>query len=96
MLKGVRYSCMASQGEPTVFVECPHCGGGVVVAIRELNCRIFRHGICTNTFRQMNPHASQQECLRLIETNAVIGCAKPFRIDGDSISTYVAVACEYI
>jgi DNA-directed RNA polymerase subunit RPC12/RpoP len=75
--------------------SCPHCQGVILVHHRELNCRIFRHGIDRVTMQQMNPHAPKEECDRLAESNQIMGCGKPFQVvekDGE-LSTII---CDYI
>jgi hypothetical protein len=72
-------------------VACPHCG--ILVEILELNCRIFRCGIYKQTYLQINPHMSKDECEALVLNDSIYGCGKPFRIpDGEVI----AVVCDYI
>jgi len=56
-----------------------------------LNCKIFRHAIFKNGGIQLNPHASKEECDKVIKDNLVYGCAKPFEIINEK-----AVKCEYI
>lgn len=73
--------------------ECPHCAGLVEVAQNEMNCRIFRHAVLKSNGTQINPHASKEECERIIDS--IRGCGKPFRIsvvDGKM----VAEKCDYI
>lgn len=71
-------------------VICPHCGGAVEVV--EVNCRIFRHGVFRETFQQIPPHASKEECDAWVAENLVIGCAKPFRLKDDGTPEI----CDYI
>lgn len=73
---------------------CPHCQGTILVYQHELNCRIFRHGVYYATMQPMNPHASKEECDRLVQSNEIMGCGKPFEVvecDG----FLVAIACDY-
>lgn len=79
-----------------VFVECPHCGGGVLVALAELNCRIFRHAVFKTTGQPIPPHASEVACKTLIARGLVEGCAKPFKIVEDAPAQHRAEACPYI
>jgi len=84
-----------------LILECPHCGGTIVVHPSELHCRIFRHGVLRATGEPIHPHASREECERLVATGAILGCGGPFRIEricdaqraGD---VERAVVCEYI
>ena len=60
-----------------MIVVCPHCMH--YVWIEEINCSIFRHAVYKNG-EPINPHASEEECNRLIREDLVYGCAKPFRL----------------
>ena len=62
------------------FFNCPHCFSEIIVQQNELNCRIFRHAVMKNTYRQVNPHLSKIECDKLLTEDKVIGCCKPFEI----------------
>lgn len=74
----------------TIFVvTCPHCSD--IVAIAELNCRIFRHGILKANFQQIDPHASEALCAFYVANNLIYGCGKPFTIIDN-----LAVACDYV
>ena len=72
-------------------VICPHCGGMVVVAAKDINCKIFRHGVIKATGQPMDPHTPKKECARLIREGLIYGCAGPFKFDG--VTTQV---CDYI
>ncbi len=69
-------------------INCPHCNGEIIII--ELNCKIFRHA-CFKDGKQLNPHASKEECDRVINEGLVYGCAKPFQIINGK-----AVKCDYI
>lgn len=75
-----------------IFVTCPHCDCGVLIPIKETNCRIFRHGVFKITNVQINPHLPKIECDRLANENLIIGCGKPFRLTENNI----AIICDYI
>jgi len=64
-----------------IIDECPHCKMEIIIYRNEMNCRIFRHGVLKINGEQMNPHASKEECEKLINENRIYGCGKPFRID---------------
>ena len=67
------------------FLPCPSCG--VLIAILEVNCAIFRCGIVRATGEQIPPHASKEE----IEKLEIWGCGKPMRlVDGK------LVICPYV
>jgi hypothetical protein len=71
---------------------CPHCTGCIIVHHAELNCRIFRHGVYRHSHQPIPPHASKEECERLVAENVIEGCGKPFRVT----DTMEAVPCDYI
>ena len=77
-----------------IRVVCPHCDADIEILPNELNCRIFRHGVLKSG-AQMNPHASKDECDKLVEDGAIYGCGRPFRVvrQGD---TEIAEPCDYI
>jgi|LakMenEpi03Aug12_release.lakeMendotaPanAssembly.Ray.scaffolds.fasta_scaffold2030469_1 hypothetical protein len=74
--------------------KCPNCFDEIIVKVNELNCRIFRHAIYKNTFKQVEPHLPKLECDFLTENNLVYGCCKPFEIIIDKNVLY-AIKCEY-
>lgn len=82
--------------------SCPHCKGCIEVHRNEVNCHIFRHGYTYHLENgtivldsQINPHASKEECDRLISENKIIGCGKPFRLTRKE-DNYMVEICEYI
>ena len=68
-----------------MLVTCPWCKD--IIWIEELNCRIFRHGIIKNTFTQMNPHSTEDECIKLVSNNLIFGCGGPFMVSPDGYCT---------
>jgi len=76
------------------IITCPHCN--FYLSITELNCGIFRHGIYKKTNEQINPHLSKELCDKLIETNQIFGCSKPFQIIVKDDGTWIFQKCEYI
>ena len=81
--------------EDFYFFNCPQCNLEIIVNIHELNCKIFRHGIYKNNYTQVNPHLSYEECEKLINTDNIIGCCKPFQIITINNKLY-AIKCDYI
>ena len=77
-------------------VACPHCQGAIIIYQNELNCRIFRHGAYTITMEPIHPHLNKEECDRLVLENRIVGCGKPFRVEGNSNENIVAIICDYI
>jgi hypothetical protein len=75
------------------IIECPHCKAFII--IKELNCKIFRHGIYKNNYEQVNPHAPKDVCDELVNNELVYGCCKPFQIIEEN-GKYNAVICDYI
>jgi len=78
-----------------IYVNCPTCNLLIQINKKELNCRIFRHGIHTKTLQQLNPHASKEECDFCVKNNLIIGCGKPFIVVEEN-EEYVAKLCDYI
>ena len=60
-----------------LVIECPHCHDSIIIYKNEINCRIFRHAVFKNG-EQVNPHASKEECERLVD---IYGCGKPFQLN---------------
>ncbi len=69
-------------------ISCPHCNGEIIII--ELNCKIFRHAVFKDG-KQLNSHASKEECDKVVREGLVYGCAKPFQIINGK-----AVKCDYI
>lgn len=81
------------------FFYCPHCLGGVQVQTDQVACRIFRHGAYRLPDNPpIGPHTSKEECDRLVETNAITGCAKPFLFvfDPTGGTKHYVEKCGYI
>ena len=74
---------------------CPHCLEDIVVIKKELNCRIFRHGILKATYQQIDPHAPFEVCDRLAKNDLIYGCGKPFEVINQTKDILVAVKCDY-
>ena len=77
------------------FFNYPHCFSEIIVQKNELNCRIFRHAVMKDTYKQVAPHLSKILCDKLIEQDKVIGCCKPFEIIKNTKNEYIVVTCEY-
>ena len=76
------------------IITCPHCQEKVL--IEQVNCGIFRHAVFKSSGDQVPPHLPENECLKLIEADAVVGCCKPFRLLLRENGVYEAVQCGYI
>jgi uncharacterized protein with gpF-like domain len=74
---------------------CLHCKEPFVVAEKDFNCKILRHGVFKHNIQPMNPHASQTECEQLVKEEKIYGCGKPLRIIKKE-NEYVVEICEYI
>lgn len=81
--------------ENYIVVICPHCNCNILIYEKEINCAIFRHAIYKNNFTQINPHTTKEECEKLINSNKIIGCGKPFKLEKIN-NNYVAIDCDYI
>ena len=76
---------------------CPHCQLMVQVKANEINCRIFRHGIYKKDNTQLHPHAPEELCDRLRNSDTIWGCGRPFRFVRDPLSgTNHVEDCPYI
>ncbi len=71
------------------ILKCPNCEDFVI--IEEINCGIFRHAVYIDTFKQVPPHTSKNECIALVDEKKIYGCGKPFRYQEGKL-----VICEYI
>ena len=76
-----------------LIVKCPHCQE--YVEIIQINCAIFRHGIFKNTGKQIEPHTSKNICDQYIQTNAIYGCGKPFKLIVRENILFAEI-CDYI
>lgn len=76
-----------------LHITCPHCHGTVYVKESEVACAIFRHAVLKATGEGISPHASAAECAALLSSDAVRGCARPFRLSADR---RMAAVCDYI
>jgi hypothetical protein len=75
-----------------LIIHCPHCQGCIIVKKKEINCRIFRHGIITKTKKQINPHENKKTCDLLKKKGLIYGCGKPFKLN----NVNVPEICGYI
>ena len=73
-------------------VSCPHCFD--MIEILEINCKIFRHGYFIESFQQIPPHSSKEECEKWISEGKIYGCGKPFMLYYDN--EWMAKECDYI
>jgi len=74
-----------------LIINCPHCNLDVFIHKNEINCRIFRHAVYKNG-DQVNPHLDQISCEKLVESDQVYGCCKPFLLNVDNKPEI----CDYI
>jgi len=80
--------------EDNIVVQCPHCKLMIQVLKKDFNCKIFRHGMYRNNYRQIDPHLPKILCDALKERNLIYGCGKPYELQLIN-SKWTAVACEY-
>jgi hypothetical protein len=81
-----------------MIIKCPHCDSDIL--INKINCKIFRHGVYKNTFKQINPHLDKDNCDNLIKNDLIYGCGKPFELIliselDKNEPTYIAIKCDY-
>lgn len=74
-----------------IFVTCPYSDCSIKIEIIEINCAIFRCGICKENGQQINPHLSKEECDTLKKEDKIWGCGRPFKLVNNTL-----VKCEYI
>ena len=88
--------------EEFYIFECPHCNSTVEVHKNEVNCSIFRHGYFytknsegkITLTSQINPHASEQDCINYLKEERIIGCGMPFKMEKHE-NGYKAVKCGF-
>jgi hypothetical protein len=72
------------------YFECPHCEVLLQVLQSDIRCTIFRCCVHRDgTF--FNPHASKQQCEAAVQSGNYLGCGRPFRFDGQTVTI-----CDYI
>lgn len=86
---------MPKENENDYVFICVHCGEPFIIARKDFNCKILRHGVIKETEKQMDPHAKKETCEELVQKGLLYGCGKPMRIvsKGDEYSVEM---CEYI
>lgn len=62
-------------------LKCPYCKGLIEVLKKELNCKIFRHGVYKSSMQQINPHEAKGVCDTIKKEDKIFGCGKPFQVD---------------
>jgi hypothetical protein len=78
-------------------LPCPHCEALMMLPIKDLNCKIFRHAIRKSDGANVNPHAPQAECEKWVQAEEIYGCGKPFRfIDAQGDQPARVEICDYI
>jgi hypothetical protein len=78
-----------------MIIKCPHCDCDIL--INKINCKIFRHGVYKNNFKQINQHLNKDSCDKLIKNNLIYGCGKPFELILNKLDNneYIAIKCNY-
>lgn len=70
--------------------NCPHCNDLIMVMHKDIKCGIFIHAVYKKSGKQINPHTKEKKCNQLLNQKKILGCAKPFKFDGN-----VAQICDY-
>ena len=78
-----------------IIIKCPHCNEDIIIFEKEINCKIFRHGVYKNNFQQINPHLHKDGCDELFEKKLIFGCGKPFQLKHID-NKWDVYKCEYI
>ena len=81
-----------SEKDYLVF-HCPYeeCNILNIVYNNEIHCGIFRCGFNKLTNQQIAQHSSKTECDILRNDPNIIGCVRPYRLDGKT-----PIICDYI
>ena len=53
----------------------------VIIAPKEINCKIFRCGIFKKTLKPIPAHSSKANCLNFVKQNKIYGCGHPFFLE---------------
>ena len=77
-----------------IIIECPHCDLMVQTDIKEINCKIFRHGISKHNYEQIDSHLSKAQCDEYKAQNLIYGCGKPYELVKIG-NKWHAIKCEY-
>ena len=75
---------------------CPHCKLVIQILIKDLNCKIFRHGWYKKTLKQIDPHTPKKKCDKLLRKGLINGCGKPFKIIMKDNEIFNVKICDYI
>ncbi len=71
-------------GDEYIVFKCPYCQEDeqyyIQIYLKEISCGIFRHGVYADSTKQISPHASKEECEKLVTEGKIIGCGKPYEI----------------
>ena len=78
-----------------IIIKCPHCQQLIMTYAKEFNCKIFRHGILKENYKQIDPHLPKKECDRLAKEKLIYGCGKPYQILYKD-NKWIAEKCDYI
>lgn len=75
------------------YFLCPYndCSSMIEVYKKDINCKIFRHGVYKESLKHIHPHTSKLDCESLKKRDKIYGCGKPFIFDGSKIEK-----CDYI
>lgn len=87
---------VVQDGQSYIY-QCPHCNLFILVQQHEVHCRIFRHAVFKGDMKQVNPHASKENCERYVSEDLVFGCAKPYEMyKAQTVSGWAVRPCDYI
>jgi hypothetical protein len=75
----------------TIISNCPYPDCNIAIEVIEINCAIFRCGICKKTGQQIDSHLSKEQCDRLKKEDKIWGCGKPFQLVNE-----IFIPCIYI
>ena len=73
------------QDDGMFLFACPHCSLAIVVNPQDIACQQFVHAVAKDTGQGVNPHASLEECTRLLQLDAVYGCGQAYFFNGQEV-----------
>ena len=79
----------------SILLKCPHCNEYILTYKKDINCKIYRHGVYKNNNKQIDPHSSKEICDKLFKEGKIYGCGKPFKLIKKN-DLYEAIKCDYI
>ena len=77
-----------------IIVNCPHCNDKIQIYLKEINCKIFRHGVYKHNYVQIDPHLPKDQCEKLKQNDLIYGCGKPYMLV-KVLNKWEITRCDY-